>query len=110
MPNSNASSPEVDKDQLYGKFQGPKDWRDKLARALSYKAVDIAEDDPVNINVRHGFGWKEILAVGTLGLGGWSAWLFSNQPPPPAPAVTPPPVVHRDTTRRIDIERYIPPK
>ncbi len=109
MTESKASSPEIDKDQLYGEFQREQQWRGKLTRKLAHKAVDIPEDDPVNISVRHGFGWKEILAVGTLALGGWSAWLFSNLPVPPTPTVAPPPVVDRDTTRRIDIEKYIPP-
>jgi len=99
------NSAPVDKDHLYGEFQRGQQWRDKLSRKLAHKAVDIP-DDEMNLNVRNGWGWKELLAAGGIAVA--TAYFATRQPEPPSsPAVAP--VEDRDTTRRIAIEKYIPP-
>jgi len=40
----------VDKDFLYGVFDRNAEWRDKLAKLSAFKALDIADDDDMNIN------------------------------------------------------------
>lgn len=37
--------PDINKDELYGKFQDQEDWKTKLYRKLCYKSLDIGDDD-----------------------------------------------------------------
>lgn len=97
----------IDKDQLYGEFQRGQRWRDKLSRKVAHKALDIADDDEMNVNVRNGMGWKELLAAGVVAA--VATYFITRQEPPPEPASVVAPVEDRDTTRRIEIEKYIPP-
>lgn len=90
MPNSNDTLP--DKDYLYGEFQRGQRWRDRLASKLAHKAVDIPEDEDVNLNVQNGIGWKGLAVIAGALLGG--GWLLKDTvapPQPPAPAVVPAP-------------------
>ena len=50
------------------------------------------------------------LAIGSAWAGGGIGWVLAYQGIKAALTSTPPPGVHHDTTRRIDIELYIPPK
>ncbi len=97
----------VDKDFLYKEYQRGQRWRDKLSRKLAHKSVDIP-DDEMNLNVRNGWGWKELVVLGAIGVA--AAYFMSNlaeAPPWPwPPAVAAP--ADRDTTRRTEIEKYIP--
>ena len=89
MPSSNDILP--DKNYLYGEFQRGQRWRDRLAAKLAHKAVDIPEDEDVNLNVQnsHGTGWKELVAIaGLLFCGGWLA-KNAFKPPAVPPAVPP---------------------
>lgn len=90
MPNSNDILP--DKDYLYGEFQRGQRWRDRLAAKLAHKAVDIPEDEDVNLNVQnsHGIGWKGLAVIAGALLGG--AWLAKDafKPPTLPPAATSP--------------------
>lgn len=113
MSDSRSDLP--DKAGLYGKFQAALDWREKLARLLAYKAVDIPlTDDGMNFHqqTRNGWGWKELAVIGGLGLGYYG--LTTRQPEPPAVPVQPPaataPHEDRDTTRGIGIRPYVPPE
>jgi hypothetical protein len=89
-----SSSPEVDKDQLYGEFQRGQQWREKLSRKLAHKSLDIA-DDEMQINVdrstRSGMGVKELLAMCALVAGGAAGGAMLQQErqttPQPTPAV-----------------------
>lgn len=77
--------PKLDKEHLYGQFNKRNEWRHTLAKKATYKALDIPEEDDVNINVQKGYGWKELLVGGAVLLGG--GLLASNhfQPPQAAP-------------------------
>ncbi len=83
--------PEVDKDQLYGQYERRQKWREGLAKKASHKALDIPLDDDMIINVRKGWGWRELLILGTVACG--MAWLLSREnvpePIPPAPIEIP---------------------
>lgn len=83
-----------DKNYLYGEFQRTQRWRDKLARKLAHKSLDIGDEDEMNVaNVRTGIGWKELAVLAATGLGG--LWLYnegqgkSDPSPPPAAAASP---------------------
>lgn len=89
----------IDKPGLYGVFQKGDDWKQSLNRKAAHKALDIAEDMPINVrNERHGMGWKELLAIGLLGMAGLGttgggllglgglAYLLAKQKPPVAEA------------------------
>ena len=108
MPDSSSSSqnsPEVDKDILYGMFEGPLKWRNRLEEKLAHKSLDIPLDsEEMNVdNSKHGWGWKEVIAIGAIGVG----LAFAFRPPTEAteiPAVS----EDRDTTRSTTIEPYHP--
>ena len=99
MPTNNSY---VDSKPPYGEFERTQRWRDKLYRRLCHKSLDIPEND-MSIAIRHGWGWKEMLVVGALAIGGYHLATRETPPPPIAP------VEDRDTTRRIGIEKFIPP-
>jgi len=110
MPNLKDILP--DKDSLYGEFQRGQRWRDRLAAKLAHKAVDIPEDEDVNLSVQHnGIGWRG-LAVITAGLLG-GGWLLKDaiRPAVPQPASSSPvdleyEVRHYDAKGRlIDVPR-----
>ena len=83
MPTKNSC---VDKDHLYGEFQRTQRWRDKLSRKLAHKSLDIPDDD-MDIKVQKGLGWKELLVIGGLALGGWHLSQKKPEVSPPAPPV-----------------------
>ena len=85
MASSNDTLP--DKEYLYGEFQRRQRWRDRLAQKLAYKAVDIPEDEDVNVNVQNGIGWKGMAVIaGALLGGGWLVAAALQSPTsPPAP-------------------------
>lgn len=61
---------EVDKEQQYGEFMKQERWKDRLSRKLAHKAVDIADDDPMNnVGNKSGMGWKELAVVGAIVVG-----------------------------------------
>ena len=100
------SKPEIDKEFLYGNYYQTQRWRDNLSRKSAHQALDIPEDD-MNINVRNGIGWKDILAAAALG--GILYALLADRlspPPQPPPVVSPAvaPAEDVDTTRRIWLE------
>ena len=87
------------KQAAYGMFQAGQDWQQKLKRAMTHKALDIADDD-VNIDAR-----KTNTGIGTLGAvgiaavsgllpGALAAYLALRPAVPPvtAPAGASPPV------------------
>lgn len=88
MPTTNSSAPSgssdvPDKSHLYGKFQKNADAREKLAMKAAYKSLDIAEDDMeinsskvTNVN---GIGWKELVVIAAIGLGGTGLYLWGNK-------------------------------
>ena len=97
---------------MYGEFQRGQRWRDRLSKKVAHKALDIASDDDMNVNVRNGWGWKEIVAAGavaTVAALGWQSFA-TDSPPAVAPVVSPAEAnaIDRDTTRRIVIEKFIP--
>lgn len=82
-----SSSTPVDKKGLYGTYSRGEAWRDRLSRKLAHKALDLVDGEEMQVdNSRHGFGWKEIIALGGLVLG--AAYLFGMIPS--KPPVTPP--------------------
>lgn len=82
----------VDKQTLYGEFERRQKWRENLAKKGAHKALDIPLDDDMNMNVRNGIGWKELLVIFgfILGTGGLTGWLLSQQQEPPALPEAPP--------------------
>lgn len=54
---------------LYDNYEKAQDWQQELKKQVSHKALDIPADMPINVrNERNGMGWKELLAVGLLGM------------------------------------------
>jgi len=95
MPRSDDNKYGVDKGFLYGVYQRGADWRDRLHKKLAHKALDIYDEDEMNVdNSRRvqGLGWRELLVL--LLAGGGFYWLWLNQthqthqpsPMPSAPA------------------------
>lgn len=89
-----ASSNETpDKNNLYGEFQRGERWRDRLARKLAHKSLDIGDAEDMHVDNsrhQHGLAWKE-LAILALGVGlFWSVVADRLQPEPvPAPPAQP---------------------
>jgi len=85
---------EIDKDQLYGRFQRQEDWRTKLHQRVTHKSLDMPETDDVHVdNSRSGLDWKGLaVIVGGLAIG--APWISSlilgsqqhGQPAPNPPA------------------------
>lgn len=90
---------EIDKNHLYGKFQAGQDWRAKLGRLASYKALDI--DDPemqINANrVSNGVGAKGLIGVAlassAIPAALLGSYLWNNRQPAPAASAQPTPIV-----------------
>lgn len=97
----------IDKNQLYGQFSRSSDRAQALNGQIIRKSLDLPED--MNTTIRNGLGWKEIVVLGGIALG--AVYLINQPTPPPAPGPAPTvvPAEDRDTTRRIEIEKYIPP-
>ena len=81
-----SSSSGVNKEELYGEFLRGQRWRERLGRRAAHKALDIADDEEMNINVRQGLGVKEMIALAVLIVGSLFGWRFLNRPPDPAAA------------------------
>lgn len=82
--------PEIDKDQLYGRYQRQEDddrkfnkFKKMFGLRMAYKSADLPldEDDPMNVqtHTQNGLGWKELLAIGAIAIGGFYVWL-ARQP------------------------------
>lgn len=81
----------VNEDQLYGEFLKNMRWRDRLARRATHKALNMTDED-MNISVRNGMTWRELLVIAGLatsllagGLAGLNQMLKKDPPPPQAP-------------------------
>ena len=72
-------------------------WRDNLARAAAYRALDMPDS---GTNIHSGLDWKglAVIAAGLLG-GGWL--LKDALRPPPVPRAAPASRVHREYEFRI---------
>ena len=71
------------KDKLYGNFLAGIRDKQKLGMRAAHMALDMPEDDTVNIDARKsGLAWKEltVIALGILGLAGIGAYAFRPQP------------------------------
>ncbi len=95
----------IDKEKLYGRNNQSSDRDEALNGQIIRKALDLPND--MNTDIRTGLGWKELLVIGGLALGGGHliATRMAPTPPPPPPAVAP---ADRDTTRSVTVEKYIP--
>jgi len=73
----------------YTEFNKGLEWRRELAKTATYKALDIPESDGVEVvvnrNISRGMGWRELLVVGGIVLGG----LFAMRPDAPDPTPVP---------------------
>lgn len=102
MPRLQQGS-ELNNEQLWGDAQQSFNWRDRLSRLVSYKAMNVPLDDAMNINQHSGWGWKELAVLLAAGLVGAWLWLGREKqpssPPPPEPA----PVSDSDTVRTIEL-------
>jgi hypothetical protein len=83
-----------DKEYMYGKFQEREDWKDKLHRKLSHKALDIKDADDLNVDNsvhKHGMDWKSLAVIAATVLGGGflASNVFNNNPVQPPGAVSP---------------------
>lgn len=104
----------IDKQSLYGSFQGPSDkraaWKDNLARQAAHKALDIPTEDDTRINApktinHNGVSPKAAMIVAALaailgggtfvGLNQLTAPTTAAKAPsaPPSPATTPAKVI-----------------
>ena len=74
-----SNPPEIDKEQLYGRYQRPADaraaidtdrlkWQNQLQKQLTHKALDepIEEREEMQVNVRRGMGWPELTVCGSI--------------------------------------------
>lgn len=98
MTDSNNSSTDevIDKNKLWGWWYKDKQWQSDLHRKASHKALDIPEemgDITSTTSTQTGMGWKELVALGGLGLGGLYVMNDGKKEyvtPPPTPAATAP--------------------
>lgn len=88
---------EINKDELYGKFEAGEKRRRRLGHKLAAKALDIADDDEMNIDasrtgITTGGLVCSILAGGIPAtiLAALLAWQSMKTPCPSAPAAAPP--------------------
>lgn len=79
-------------DFMWKRWGMSSDWQDQLHKSAAHKSLDIPEDGVIKTSskdtVNNGMGFKEILALGTvgaLGLGGVYALSNHNQTPPVQP-------------------------
>ena len=70
------------KDALYGQFQKERDGQAKLSLKVAHKALDIPYDD-MEINVRNGFGVREMVVMAAIILGGFAllGWFVHDTRP-----------------------------
>lgn len=94
MPSSNGSDGELNKQNLYGEWLRGEKWKRRLQKATAHKAMDIAEEEPVEVNVNKSTGISTaglLGAVGLITIGNailGAAFLFRQSAP--APQVVPP--------------------
>lgn len=108
----------IDKQYAYGDYRDAEKanwmWREKLAEKVAHKSVDIPMDNQMAIQADNrttnvqGMGWKELAAIGALGLGGILGYGAVTKPTivqPPAAAVAPaaPQQNFNDTDTKYDI-------
>lgn len=104
--NNSSTADAPDKNLLYGWWFKSRDWQDSLHKKAAHKALDIPEDmgDITSTKqVQSGMGWKELVAIGAMGLGG--AYMLKDDPATPAaspPAATAP----VDVTQKFDVLHY----
>lgn len=97
MSSSGNSSPETDKEQLYGEYMARTRWIDKLYRKGCHKALDIPDD---GLNFTQGISGKHLVVLGALILAGLLGWRGIDrlstpmaEPPAAAPSAAPSPIV-----------------
>lgn len=110
MPNSSDNSG-VDREALYGEFQGRQRWQDKLFKKGCHKALDIPDDDMNLIQQSHGISGKHLLGIGAIVLAGVLGWrgldsLSSPELGSPTDATAPAPREY-DVTFWVDGEEII---
>lgn len=82
-----APTPPLNNDFLYGVFESNQRWRDRLARRASHKALNMT-DEEMQISVRNGITWRELLALATIAsalIGGGLVGLKQLLPTTPPP-------------------------
>jgi len=80
----------IDRNYVGGMYAKNWEWRDKLNRLFTYRALDIPLDDDMNnVGNRNGMTWRELLAIGALLGAGYGVAQFNttNVTPEPAPPV-----------------------
>lgn len=91
---------EIDKNAMYGRYQRGEDADRRLYLKTAHKALDIPFDDMgIQATTNTGIGWKEILALGTLGAGGIAAAQFFQKDDVPDKPDPPPVVQPADDTK-----------
>ena len=88
----------IDKQALYGDYRDHERlrlwWQGRLHRKATHKALDIPDDEDMNISTSStsGLGWKELLSIGTIGLVGIGLllWGFTALTRPTAPTIVQP--------------------
>lgn len=107
---------EVDKDELYGRYQRNEDWQNRLYRKTVHKAVDIPDAEDMHVdNRKYGVGVKEIVAAGLMA--SLVGVAFNGLPirspespaePPPVAQPAPPPQIETDVVLDLGkIEGYL---
>ena len=94
-----------DKKYLYGRYQKHEDSRNRLGIKTAHKALDIPEDD-MNIDVRNGFGWKELLVGGGLAAAVVAVMSYLQKPDTPQKLPPPPPAAASPTDAAYDVRFY----
>jgi hypothetical protein len=91
MPEQN-SSPEIEKDKLWGWWYAAKKWQNDLHKSMAYKGLDIPEpmgdiNAPKTMISHNGISPAAMVMLGALGLGGWYLYNQDKEPPPQPAAV-----------------------
>lgn len=89
-----ASNGEIDQEYHYGEWLRSSRWRDRLAKKATHKALNIPEDDTdIRNTTQHfnGLGWKELIVLGAMMLGGFYLLQAARQPVEAPPVVAPQP-------------------
>lgn len=92
----------IDKEYLYGRYQGSIDRKEDFHYNAAMKALDM-KIPPPNVDARkwtNGLGWKELLVIAllvALPTAGAFVWCNQKQDPSPSPTQPSAPTVDNDT-------------
>jgi len=74
---------DIDKRALWGWWAKNADNREKLDMKVAHKALDIPEDNEVNVSTTTGMSWKELAVIAASMIGGFAVYNNITNPETP---------------------------